>query len=288
MRFTARLIVFFLPVLLVPALALVKSAAAQDDLGLCVSRCNADCNELSAGEDRQSCRIACFAGRCGHPGALETAGMSDEGGLDCELDSVCNTFCAEGPTPDPDCAPVAIEHDQWPAMELTVTVTRPDSSSEEVLLTGPVEMYVFFETMTDGSAFDNDSDGQDDVDLQVTLMELAGTGSAGSVALRLNPAVTTTGTIEETVNNTAGTLDVNPFTASGIAVMSVDLFIELEIDGRVLHTNSATHLRGNITHKPMDCDESLVSSETIELLNAGGNPSGYLIGPFELVQPCGT
>jgi hypothetical protein len=213
--------------------------------------------------------------------------MSDEGGLDCELDGVCNTFCSEGLTPDPDCAPVAIEYDQWPAMELTVTVTRPDGSSDEVLLEGPVEMYVFFETLTNGSAFDNDGDGLDDVDLQVSLMELSGTSSASSVALHLNPAVTTTGSIEETVNNTPGTLDVNPFTASGIAVMSVDLFIELEIDGHVLHTNSATHLRGNITHKPIPCGESLVSSETVELLNAGGNPSGYLIGPFEL-RPCGT
>jgi hypothetical protein len=85
---------------------LAPRAFAEGTEGDCIAGCNEECNLLVGGALRLNCKIACRAGRCGQYGALQLAAATEEPGLNCEFDEVCNEFCAEGPVPDtPDCDP---------------------------------------------------------------------------------------------------------------------------------------------------------------------------------------
>lgn len=79
---------------------LATAAGATEDG--CEATCNDDCLEL-VGLEKKSCKLSCFAGRCGNEGILAFVENSGEAGVDCSADAVCNHFCAEGPQPDPDC-----------------------------------------------------------------------------------------------------------------------------------------------------------------------------------------
>ena len=71
----------------------------------CEAVCNAECNDLPKA-DREDCRLACFAGKCGNRGAMQKARKLGLKGILCEGgDGACNAFCEQGAVTDPDCAP---------------------------------------------------------------------------------------------------------------------------------------------------------------------------------------
>ena len=88
---------------LAAALIVGLTTIAGANTAACEATCNDDCLDLM-GLEKKNCKLSCFAGRCGNSGILAFVANSGEAGIDCSTDAVCNRFCANGPTPDADCA----------------------------------------------------------------------------------------------------------------------------------------------------------------------------------------
>ncbi len=175
-----------------------------------------------------------------------------------------------------------VEIDQFPMTFAQVGLTVPDGTTELVNLSGPMMVHVFFET-NEGQAQDDDGDGLDEVQSEIVSLELSGNSSMGPVVLRRGIGIASVGEIEEQTNNTPGTLDVPPFTSSGVADNFFDVFFEIEVDGMVLHNVEPKRLSGVISHKPAAEGDQLVGNEPVDLVGPSGEPSGYSIGAFRHV-----
>jgi hypothetical protein len=162
---------------------------------------------------------------------------------------------------------------------------------EVVQLSGPLTLHVYFDGVNEGDANDDDNDGQDEVSTEIVSMELKGSSpSLGEVFLRVNPNVPSLGQITEQVNNTPGVLDLPPFTPIGVAESFFDVFFEVEIPstGQSFTTLEPMRLMGVITRKPAaPCDffES-DDEEEIEIFDAAGNETDFLLGAMRLERLC--
>jgi len=68
---------------------------------------------------------------------------------------------------------------------------------------------------------DNDLDGREEVQTEMVQLDLAGLSPRlGPVRVRLNPHLRSLGQLEEATNNTAGVLDVRPFTNTALRRVS--------------------------------------------------------------------
>ncbi|MCP4044810.1 MAG: hypothetical protein GY732_02330, partial [Gammaproteobacteria bacterium] len=122
-------------------------------------------------------------------------------------------------------------------------------------------------------------DGQDEVETEMVALSLTGNSSMGPVLVRLNPAIPTVGGITEQVNNTPGTLDVPPFTATGQADSFFDVYFEIVLpDGTVLHNREPKRLSSVIRHKPPAPGDQYEGLGKIQLYFANGEPSGFVLG----------
>ncbi|MCP4373183.1 MAG: hypothetical protein GY797_34520, partial [Deltaproteobacteria bacterium] len=146
-------------------------------------------------------------------------------------------------------------------------------------MTGPTTVHVFFEGQKEGDAFDNDGDGFDEVDTEMVALSLTGMSSMGEVLVRLNPNIPTVGGITERTNNTPGTLDIPPFTETGLANSFFDVFFEIVLpDGTVLHNRESKHLSSVIRHKPPAEGDQYEGLVRIPLYLDNGEPSGFVLG----------
>ena len=127
----------------------------------------------------------------------------------------------------PDPGPGFVEEDYFE--ETTALVQLVGSGPNDVpvsfVLRGPSEAHVFFEGPSEGDAFDDDDNGLDEVETELISLDL----TDGAVSLRLRPGRRSPGEIEEQENNTAGRLDVRPFTQIGRADSFFDVFFEIQI-----------------------------------------------------------
>jgi hypothetical protein len=96
--------------------------------------------------------------------------------------------------------------------------------------------------------------------------------------------VASSGQIEESTNNTTGTLDVPPFTPAGTATSSFDVFFDVFVQldpmqpGIDLHNIAPAHLEGTISNKPPALDEMLqLAGGPIELFDSADQPTGYFL-----------
>jgi hypothetical protein len=149
------------------------------------------------------------------------------------------------------------EVDQFPNTKATVTITDSGGTFiNSVPLQGPSTVHVFFPT-TQGAATDTDGDGKDQVPTEMVQLDLAGTSTKlGPVEVHLRPVnkhplKKTVGQIEETVNNTPGTLDVPPF-GTGTADSFFNVYFEVKRvnTGAVFHSHDLLKLSSRISHKP--------------------------------------
>ena len=176
-----------------------------------------------------------------------------------------------------------VETDDFP---LTLAILELDLSGfgggvEMIELTGPTTTEVTFDGPLEGDATDDDGpDGLDEVPVEIVAMSLTGASSVGPVTVTLNPAMPSLGQIEETANNTPGTLDVAPF-STGTAAVSFDVFFEIEIENSplpLLHNNAPLRLEGTITHKPPAPGEKLeMQGSPVELLGPDDVQSGIFV-----------
>ncbi len=175
--------------------------------------------------------------------------------------------------------PPATETDVFEHTIGSMDIKFPDGSIETVFVCGPTIVEVFFEGLAEGTAYDDDGDGLDDVLTRMTQLELTGNSSIfGPIVAHLNPALPSMGGIEETANNTAGILDLPPFTPAGTANSFFDIFLEVEVMGIVLHNETAKHMSTLITHKPPDSANLYMGPAFVDLLNSSGHPTGFQIG----------
>jgi hypothetical protein len=143
-----------------------------------------------------------------------------------------------------------VEVDQIPMSEPETEIITP-IGKEKLTVSGPLTQHVFFEGINEGAASDNNGDGLDEVELEIVDLDWTGDGPLlGPVVLRVHPDIPSVGLIEEMANNTPGKLDVLPFTAAGLADMTLDFYFEIEFGGQVFYTDQPSRLRGIINHKP--------------------------------------
>jgi hypothetical protein len=181
-----------------------------------------------------------------------------------------------------------------------ISMSRPGTEiitpigKEKLTVSGPLTWKVFFEGPNEGDAFDDEGDGRDEVALEIVDLDWTDTGPLlGPIKLREHPTLTSTGLIEEQANNTAGKLDVPPFTPAGMAVLSLDFYFEIEFDGQVLYTNQPSRKSAVITHKPPGPTNPFsIDDRYLPLLNADGSISRCYFGlgpehwrPFWEVDP---
>jgi hypothetical protein len=143
------------------------------------------------------------------------------------------------------------EHDVYPDLNVDLVMISP-LGTETIHFTGPAQFDVHFE-VDEGDAIDDDGDSRDEVEAAIASLMLTGTSSLGlgTVEITLNPGMASDGLIEELVNNVPGTLDVNPFVASGDADMSFDAFYYVAIGGGdPLFNLDPIRLYAHISHKP--------------------------------------
>jgi len=130
-----------------------------------------------------------------------------------------------------------------------------------------------------GQAGDSDGDGLDDVQTEMTQLDLKGVSSHGPVSVRLDPNQRTFGQIEEKANNTPGILDIPPFAAAGTADSYFDVNALIVMGDLVLHPAKPLHMSAVIHHKPPAPGDDYVNpfTEPVDLLDANGRPTGIKI-----------
>jgi hypothetical protein len=156
---------------------------------------------------------------------------------------------------------------------------RPDGTEETLAVTGPMRVSVYFEGATEGSANDDDGDGRDEVRTKMLELSLRGVSpTLGPIHVRLNPGLLALGEIEETANNTPGTLDVPPFASTGGADSFFDVYFEVEVGGQTFQAAQPKRMSSLITRKPPGPADVYVNPDNTPLLTVFGFPTGYYLG----------
>lgn len=105
----------------------------------------------------------------------------------------------------------------------------------------------------------------------------------GPVHVHLNPFRISWGEIEERANNTAGVLEVPPFTEMGSADSFFDVFVMITVETPngpiVLLNHDPKVMRTVIFHKPPEEGATYESPETIRLFHPDGTESEFSLGP---------
>ena len=182
-----------------------------------------------------------------------------------------------------------IEFDLFEDSALRMGLVHGSGQTDTLELTGPVEQHVFFEGLQEGLADDDDGNGRDEVQTEIVSMNLTGENpTLGTIRVSLSPMMMTLpGIHEETVNNTPGLLDVQPFTSDGYVDSFFDVFFDIEINGQSFILRTPVTMHGRVSHKPASPCDQYGSDERVELLDAAGRPTGIFVGPFTFQpNPC--
>jgi hypothetical protein len=172
-----------------------------------------------------------------------------------------------------------IEMDAFDHARAEAWIVLPDGTAEVVHLMGTAIQAVYFEGETEGSAGDHDGDGFDEVRTDWLDLDLRGmTPALGPISVGLQTGTVSKGEIEERADITPGLLDLPPFAATGTAETFFDGFFELEVMGRRLQTRGPKRLSAEITHKPQAPGDLYEGPGWVELFDAAGEPTGFLLG----------
>ena len=180
-----------------------------------------------------------------------------------------------------------IETDIFPTTTASVHIEAGSlgcPGGETVNLTGPTTVNVDL-----GALADVDGNGREQVPIEMVQLQLTGTSVCyGPVAVSLrdpskHPHRRTTGEIEETANNTPGTLDVPPFTGTGTASSFFDVFFEVQAAGLTLHNHTPKHMESVITHKPPNPGDHYDNPDVIQLYDENENQFPIRLGSSQHV-----
>ena len=123
--------------------------------------------------------------------------------------------------------------------------------------------------------------------MQTGLQELVLQGRStelGWINMRLKRDSISLGDIEEMTVGTSGVLDIPPFSPTGIAGSTIEVYFEVGIGFAAFKTVSPILLSGVMTHKPSISGEIFTSTDRVRLYSMGGVPSEFSIGVPWLVS----
>jgi hypothetical protein len=172
---------------------------------------------------------------------------------------------------------------------LGTVVVDVGGTLEVIELTGPTTVEVDLASLAD-----TDLDTREQVTTEMTQLDIAGTASFGPVSVRIRPVtkspfMKSTGEIEELVNNTAGTLDIPPFTATGGGDSFFDVFFEIRttlpppLD--ILHNETPKRMTALIRGKPPVIGDTYGGTTPVPLFTEGGVQVGVLTLAFHTPRP---
>ncbi|MHC4575348.1 MAG: hypothetical protein ACYS76_14665 [Planctomycetota bacterium] len=154
----------------------------------------------------------------------------------------------------------------------------PDGQTTPLELEGNSTTHVFFELDTEGSAFDDDGDGLDEVRTELEQLNLTGfKPELGVVQMSLDAGAPSHGQMEERTNSTPGTLDVPPFTSEGLVESFFDIFFKIEFGGMLMYGETPLPCSGWFTRKPAAPGEAYEDPNLIRLVDSDGVPTGYAL-----------
>jgi len=152
----------------------------------------------------------------------------------------------------------------------------PDGTTIPLELEGSSTIHVFFEGLTEGSAYDDDADMLDDVRTELVQLNLTGfEPELGVISLSLDTYAPSHGQMEERNDNTTGLLDVPPFASDGLIESFFDVYFKFEFGGIVTYGDEPMHLTGWFTRKPAGPGEAYEELKLIGLLDSDGVPTGF-------------
>jgi hypothetical protein len=162
----------------------------------------------------------------------------------------------------------------------SVDIITPSGGSYRVELAGSSTSRVFFEGDFEGSAYDDDRDGHDEVHIEMVALQLTGSDpEIGPVILRSDPCALSIGLIEEQTDVKTGRLDLPPFSNPCYRAGSfIDVHFEIEFAGMVMHGERPMHLSGVLNHKPAAPGDIYENLEDIRLVDANGVVTDYFLG----------
>jgi hypothetical protein len=175
---------------------------------------------------------------------------------------------------------LVVEKDTYPDMDASMDLLLPDGTQSMVNLNGQMTMNVYFEGGAEGTAYDDNGNGLDEVQTELTALNLNGNASVGPISIELNPQSPSLGQLEEQVNNTPGVLDVPPFTPTGTVNSFFDIWPEVTVNGAVMTTAQSIRLAGLFDHKPAGPCTILLNPDPAkwyDLLDKQANPTGIKI-----------
>jgi uncharacterized protein YqcC (DUF446 family) len=176
------------------------------------------------------------------------------------------------------CITPAVEIDPFPFSVGKVYLRTPTGLVKEILMSGPATAAVYFEGELEGDADDDDNDGHDEVDTEMVELKLEGDNPVlGHVVVELNPFIPSVGEIIEQKNNVPGTLDLPPFTETGMATSYFDMFFRVTISELQLElfTQDPKRMSTKIDHKPPGPGAVYENARDIQLYDANGRPTEY-------------
>jgi len=162
----------------------------------------------------------------------------------------------------------------------TVDITTPSGQSYTVELAGSSTSRVFFESDFEGSARDDDNNGQDEVPAEMVALQLSGSDSdLGPVIIRVDPCALSIGMIEEQTDIKTGRLDIAPFSEPGYYADSFfDVYFQIDLEGTVMFGERPMSLYGVLNHKPAAPGDIYEDPMENKLVDEYGRDTGYALG----------
>jgi hypothetical protein len=189
--------------------------------------------------------------------------------------------------------PVAAQTDVYPNSRCYMKLVSL-TENDEIWLDGTstTDVAVVNSGESTGIAGDSNGNGLDDVSTQLRAWTFTGTSIIhGTVQLQLRANSSTVGMMEELVNNTPGILDVPPFAPTGQVSSFLDVFLEVQMDGKTLYNTTAMHISGILSHEPaIRGDMYSGNTSTTLYVDGTGLISGYAIAEmiyYPYVPTCG-
>jgi hypothetical protein len=173
-----------------------------------------------------------------------------------------------------------VETDIYPDMDASMDLLLPNGTQEMVNLNGQATTNVYFEGGAEGTAYDDNGNGLDEVQTELVVLNLNGNASVGPIIVGLNPQSASTGQLEEQVNNTPGILDVPPFAPTGTVNSFFDIWPQITMGGVSLTTAQSIRLVGLFDHKPAGPCTTLLNPDPAkwyDLVDKQGNITGIKI-----------
>lgn len=173
--------------------------------------------------------------------------------------------------------PVEIDAFDTPLCELEIV--DPGGQGFKVSMVGRTVERVFFEGAHEGTAYDDDGNLLDEVQTEMMELNFSGYDSdLGPVLMRLNTDIPSMGEMEERTDYNTGVLDVPPFFKDGIVDSFFDVSFEIELPGQVMYGQGPLRWVGSLWHKPAGPLTIYENLATVNLIDAGGTLTGFMIG----------